>query len=87
MFFLLGLTPITFRFFNNYVLETTEAANHRAYLSTLSACFALPIITSSPLVGLLMDVIGLSTIFVAVFVLLLIGWAVTFALQEPRHRK
>jgi len=85
MFFLLGLTPITFRFFNNYVLETTEAANHPAYLSTLSACFALPIITSSALVGLLMDVIGLNTIFIAVFVLLLIGFAVTFRLQEPRH--
>ncbi len=85
MFFLLGLTPIAFRFFNNYVLETAEAAKHPAYLSTLSACIALPIISTSPLVGLLMDFIGLSAIFMCVFVLLVIGWGLTFRLQEPRH--
>ena len=87
VFFLLGLTPITFRFFNNYVLETAEGTNHPAYLSTLSVCFAVPIITCSTLVGLFMDVIGLRTIFIAVLVLLLVGWAVTFRLQEPRHGK
>lgn len=87
LFFLLGLTPITFRFFNNYVLETTVETNHPVYLSTLSACIALPIITFSTLTGLLMDVIGLQTIFIAVLVLLLVGWVVTFRLQEPRHEK
>ena len=87
MFFLLGLTPITFRFFNNYVLETSEETDHPVYLSTLSACFALPIITCSTLVGLSMDVIGLRTIFIAVLLLLLVGWAVTYRLQEPRHSK
>lgn len=87
VFFLLGLTPITFRFFNNYVLETTDETNHPAYLSTLSVCFGVPIIAMSALVGLLMDVIGLRTIFISVLVLLLFGWAVTLRLQEPRRNK
>jgi hypothetical protein len=87
VFFLLGLTPITFRFFNNYVLETTGETNHPAYLSTLSTCLSLPIIAFSAVVGLLMDVIGLRAIFISVLALLLVGWAVTFQLQEPRHSK
>jgi hypothetical protein len=87
MFFLLGLTPITFRFYNNYALETTEESNHPAYLSTLGVCFALPVILSSTLVGLLMDVLGLRIVFLAVLVLLLFSWAVTFRLQEPRHNR
>ncbi len=85
MFFLLGLTPITFRFFNNYALETTEESNHPAYLSTLGVCMALPVIISSTLIGLMIDVLGLRTVFIAVLVLLLAGWGVTFRLEEPRH--
>ncbi len=87
VFFLLGLTPITFRFFNNYALETTDASNHPARLSTLGVCFALPVILSSTLIGLLMDLLGVTPVFVFVLVLLLAGWIVTLGLEEPRQDK
>ena len=86
LFFLLGLTPITFRFFNNYALETTDKQNHPAYLSTLGVCFAMPVILSSTLVGGLIDVLGLETVFVAVTIMLLMGWSITFRLEEPRFQ-
>ena len=84
IFFLLGLTPITYRYFNNYTLEITSAENHPAYLSTLSCCTALPVIATSLLVGWLIDIIGLYAVFGGVMSLLLIGWAATFMLAEPR---
>ena len=84
IFFLLGLTPITFRYFNNYTLEITLPENHPAYLSTLSCCIALPVILTSLLVGWLIDVVGLSPVFGGVLALLLVGWSATFLLEEPR---
>lgn len=86
IFFLLGLTPITFRYFNNYTLEITSADNHPAYLSTLSCCIALPVIVTSLLVGWLIDVVGIYAVFGGVMMLLLVGWAATFLLAEPRDR-
>lgn len=86
IFFLLGLTPIAFRYFNNYTLEITASQNHPAYLSTLSCCIALPVIATSLLVGWLIDVVGLFAVFSAVLSLLLLGWAATFKLAEPRHQ-
>lgn len=84
IFFLLGLTPIVFRFFNNYALEITSPENHPAYLSTISCCISFPVIVSSLLVGWLIDVIGLSAVFGCVLLLLFVGWAATFLLAEPR---
>lgn len=84
IFFLLGLTPLAFRYFNNYALEITSPENHPAYLSTISCCISLPVILSSLLVGWLIDVIGLSAVFGGVLALLLVGWAATFLLAEPR---
>ena len=86
IFFLLGLTPITFRYFSNYTLEITSTENHPAYLSTLSCCIALPVIATSMLVGWLIDVVGLYTVFGCVLALLLAGWIATFLLLEPRHQ-
>ena len=84
IFFLLGLTPLAFRYFNNYALEITSPENHPAYLSTISCCISLPVIVSSLLVGWLIDVIGLNAVFGGVLALLLVGWAATFLLAEPR---
>ena len=84
IFFLLGLTPLLFRFFNNYALEITSPDNHPAYLSTISCCISLPVIVSSLLVGLLIDVIGLTAVFGCVLLLVIVGWAATFLLAEPR---
>lgn len=85
IFFLLGLTPIAFRYFNNYTLEITTTDNHPAYLSTLSCCIALPVIATSLLIGWLIDVAGLFAVFSFVLALLLSGWVATFRLAEPRH--
>ena len=85
IFFLLGLTPIAFRYFNNYTLEITTAENHPAYLSTLSCCIALPVIATSLLVGWLIDIVGLLTVFSGVLSLLVVGWGATFMLIEPRN--
>ena len=84
IFFLLGLTPLLFRFFNNYALEITSPENHPAYLSTINCCISLPVIVSSLLVGWLIDVIGLGAVFGCVLLLMLVGWAATFSLAEPR---
>lgn len=84
IFFLLGLTPLVFRYFNNYALEITSPENHPAYLSTISCCISLPVIVSSLLIGWLIDAVGLSTVFGGVLALLLVGWAATFLLAEPR---
>ena len=84
IFFLLGLMPLVFRFFNNYALEITSPENHPAYLSTISCCISLPVIVSSLLVGWLIDAMGLTVVFGGVLALLLIGWAATFLLAEPR---
>jgi len=84
VFFLLGLMPLAFRYFNNYTLEITSPENHPAYLSTISCCISLPVIVSSLLVGWLIDVIGLTAVFSAVLSMLLVGWAATFLLVEPR---
>ena len=84
IFFLLGLTPLAFRYFNNYALEIASPENHPAYLSTISCCISLPVIVSSLLVGWLIDVIGLNAVFGGVLALLLVGWAATFLLAEPR---
>lgn len=84
IFFLLGLTPLVFRYFNNYALEITTPENHPAYLSTISCCISFPVILSSLLVGWLIDTIGLGAVFGGVLALLLVGWAATFLLAEPR---
>ena len=87
IFFLLGLTPLAFRYFNNYALEITSPENHPAYLSTISCCISLPVIVSSLLVGWLIDAVGLSAIFGAVLAMLMVGWVATLLLAEPRHAK
>lgn len=85
LFFLLGLTPIMFRFFNHYAIETATRDRHPALLSTLSACIAMPVITTSTLIGALMSTLGTQVIFGGVLALLFSGWAATFLLSEPRH--
>ena len=84
VFVLVGLTPVTIRTLNNYTLEICEPADHPKYLSTLSLCVALPIFLA-PLAGLLVDAVGFNLVFLAVAVLLVISWLLTFTLSEPRH--
>ena len=87
VFLFVGLTPVAQKTFNNYTLEITEPEHHPRYLSTLSLCMALPIF-ASPLVSVLINLVGFEAVYFGVVALLLGGWLLSFALVEPRtgHR-
>jgi hypothetical protein len=87
VFLFVGLTPVAQKTFNNYTLEITQAENHPRYLSTLSLSMALPIV-GSPLVSVLIKVVGFAAVYLGVVGLLLVGWLLSFRLIEPRagHR-
>ncbi len=83
VFLLVGMTPVTIRSFNNYALEIAGPADQPRYLSTLSLCFAAPIV-ASPLVGALIGLTGFAATFLIIAVLILIGWSLCWRLREPR---
>jgi MFS-type transporter involved in bile tolerance (Atg22 family) len=84
VFFLVGLTPVTFRVLNNYTLEVTSNSEHPRYLSTLGLMLAGPAILTSAFFGALVDWISFEFVFGLVVVCLLVGWGLTFTLTEPR---
>jgi len=84
VFPLVGLTPVVIRTLQNFTLEICQPADHPRYLSTMALCVSLPLFLS-PLVGLLIDLIGFEIVFIGICVVVLIGWLTTFRLQEPRH--
>ncbi|MEM9413477.1 MAG: MFS transporter, partial [Planctomycetota bacterium] len=84
IFFLLGLTPVSMRMFNNYTLEIAGRDLQPVYLSTLSACMAIPVVLLSALVGAAVDTVGFQLVFSVVVVILFSGWILTFTLTEPR---
>ena len=84
IFLFIGLTPVGFKTFNNYTLEISANEDHPRYLSTLGLCFALPLLLS-PLMGLVVEIIGFEMVFVSVCGVLITGWLLTFRLYEPRH--
>lgn len=83
-FVFLGLVPVTMKTFVNYTLELTDPANHPRYVSTMSLCFAIPFILS-PLVGMLIDIIGFEPIFVAISATIGVAGLLTFRMSEPRY--
>lgn len=85
VFCLLGLTPVTFRVLNNYTLEVTHNSEHPRYLSTLSLVMAGPAILTSSFFGALVDWISFEFVFGIVIFCGIIGWLLTFTLDEPRH--
>ena len=84
-FLFLGLVPVTVRTMVNYTLELCEPEKHPQYISILKVCMAKPFILS-PLVGLLVDLIGFTSVFAGIAVLVAIGGLRTFRLTEPRHQ-
>ena len=70
VFGMLGITPVTMRMFN--------------YLSTLSLAMAVPPFFLSVFFGWLVDEVSFEFVFLLVVVCLLVGWVLTFWLQEPR---
>jgi hypothetical protein len=84
VFLLIGLTPVGFKTFSNYTLEISSNEDHPKYLSTLGLCFALPLLLS-PLMGLVVEMVGFEAVFIGVSGVLVVGWLLTFRLHEPRH--
>jgi hypothetical protein len=84
VFLLIGITPVTIKTLNNYTLEIAEPSDHPRYLSTLSLCMTGPMLLS-PVVGWLADVTGYEAVFVGITTLMIVGWLLTFGLNEPRH--
>ncbi|MCH2180658.1 MAG: MFS transporter [Mariniblastus sp.] len=86
VFALLGLSPVMLRTFSNYTLEIADRQRQPIYLSTMSVCMAVPVLATSLLVGLMVELIGFEITFLAVIVAIFIGWILTFRLGEPRHQ-
>ena len=86
VFALLGLMPVAMRTFNNYVLEISTPEHHVHYLSILGLCMAGPAFLS-PLAGLMIDTAGVTSVFVTVALLILVGWLLSFGLVEPRRHR
>ena len=82
-FFLLGLTPLTFRTINNYVLELAPPPEHPRYIATLNLAMTVPFF-ASPAVGWMVDRFGFEPIFVTVSVIVACGGLLTFGMAEPR---
>ena len=87
VFWLLGLTPVAIRYFNNYTLEASDRSQHPRYLSTLGLAMALPTIVLSPIVGALIDRVGFQCVFLAVSLLSVVAWLLSFRISEPRTRQ
>jgi MFS family permease len=85
VFGLLGITPVAMRIFNYYTLEISDRSDHPRYLSTLSLAMAAPPFFFSTLMGALIDKVSFEFVFVLVTGCMLVGWLLTFWLNEPRH--
>jgi len=81
----LGLTPLVPTILFNYTLELCDAAEHPRYLSIVSLAMMPPYLLS-PLVGSLVDLWGFQGVAATTVVLMLVCGAMTFWLDEPRHR-
>ncbi|MFI4874210.1 MAG: hypothetical protein ACIALR_02685 [Blastopirellula sp. JB062] len=84
LFLLVGVTPVMFRGLSNYVLEISPRTEHPRYLAALSLCVAAPMI-ASPAVGWALDAISYEAVFATISAILLVGLAMTWTIDEPRH--
>jgi hypothetical protein len=85
IFIPMGLMPVGFKTFNNYILEASPRARHSRYLSTLSLFIAVPFLLA-PLVGWATEFVGFVPVFaLGALLILLSGW-LAGGLEEPRYR-
>ncbi|QDU79746.1 Major Facilitator Superfamily protein [Polystyrenella longa] len=83
-YFILGMTPVTDKAITNYTLEIVPASDHAQALSTLKLCMMVPLLFSV-FVGILIDSIGFSPVFIASSLIIVIALWQTGKMIEPRH--
>jgi predicted MFS family arabinose efflux permease len=83
VFGLLGFFPVTARLLNHYTLEISAPGDHPRFLSMINACQAAPALLA-PGVGAAIDWFGLESVFLAVAAFNVLGWLLTWRLDEPR---
>ena len=83
VFVLVGLTPVLLRLFMNYTLEVASIDQHPTYLAAIGVATGLPVLCS-PIVGMMIDWIGFSPVFVALSLCGAAGWLISGELEEPR---
>ncbi|QDU87862.1 Major Facilitator Superfamily protein [Pirellulimonas nuda] len=85
VFTALGFTPVTVRFLINYALEVATGADEARYVSAIGMCQALPVMIGSPIVGVLVGVVGVTPVMFVGWLVLLAAGLQTFRMGEPRH--
>lgn len=85
VFISMGCIPIGFRLTANYILELAPESEHARYLSLAQICNAA-VVLSSPIFGLMVDVLGYEPVFLTVTALILTAGGLTFGLAEPRDQ-
>ncbi|WP_417739374.1 MFS transporter [Rosistilla oblonga] len=83
VFVLVGLTPVLLRLFMNYTLEVAPTDKHPSYLAAISVATGLPVLCS-PVVGMMIDRVGFSPVFVAISLCGVAAWWISGRLEEPR---
>jgi MFS family permease len=83
VFALLGVTPLAMRLSMNYLLELAPEAEHPRYISIVQALTAI-FMLASPLLGLLIDVVGYEAVFLGVTLLIGLSEWLAGGLVDPR---
>lgn len=83
VFVLVGLTPVVLRLFMNYTLEVSSIDQHPSHLAAISVATGLPVLCS-PVVGMSIDRIGFSPVFVLISLCGAAAWIISGRLDEPR---
>ncbi|WP_197452162.1 MFS transporter [Rosistilla carotiformis] len=83
VFVLVGLTPVLLRLFMNYTLEVAPSDKHPSYLAAISVATGLPVLCS-PVVGMMIDRIGFSPVFMMISLCGVAAWWISGRLEEPR---
>ncbi|MEX2170689.1 MAG: MFS transporter [Pirellulales bacterium] len=81
----LGFTPVTQRLLINYTLEVAGREDHPRYIAALGLCLAIPVVIFSPLVGLMIKLLGFDAAFLLVTVALAAASVQSIRIPEPRH--
>ena len=85
VFLPLGFTPVTIKMIMNYTLELVPREEHPRTVAAVGVCLAAPVIVGSPLLGLLVGMLGSVPMFCLGLAVMLTAGAMAVRLSEPRH--